>query len=66
MDKEQRTAFLLAQIACFYAEFEAMKAANIYERAVARRDVYEAEHFAALPDRFGLGPNQAISFLLGE
>jgi len=64
MDKEQRTAFLLAQTACMYAELEAMKALNFERQQKGESHAYNADHFFDLPSRYGITHNQAIDFLL--
>lgn len=59
MFPEQRVAFIQSQIICAMAEMEAMKIENLGE--VKR---WSADDFRAVPDRFGLGHNAVIGYLM--
>ena len=61
MDKEQRTAYLLAQVACMNAELEAMKSRD---RADSNGLHHKAAEYEALPVKYGLTHNQVVAFLL--
>lgn len=59
-----RVAFVQAQVACMLAELEGMKAANREAAASGRSPDYHPSDFFALPDRYTVGHNAVIAFLV--
>jgi hypothetical protein len=66
VSREERVAFIQSQIACMMAEMEAMKAENAAAALAGQFPVHGSGAFEALPDRFGLGHNAVISYLMGD
>lgn len=64
MDKESRVAFIQSQCSCMNAELVSMQVANEEDRQAGRPLTYASHDFCALPDRFGLGHNTVVSYLL--
>lgn len=65
MNELQRLAFFNAQIVCAQAEIEAMKSANADQLARGFNTVYGEGSFRKVIDTYGLGHNDAITFLRG-
>ena len=61
MNAEQRVAFLMSQVACFYAKLEAMKSRDRADRNGLH---HTPEEYEKLADEFQLGHNTVVSFLL--
>jgi hypothetical protein len=65
MDETQRAAFLIAQAVCAMAEIAAMQAENQHRIAIGRTDLYGEDAFNAVPDRYGIHHNAALTLLHG-
>ena len=66
MNEAQRIAFFSAQIVCAQAEIESMKAANVAREAQGYAQAYGEEAFREVVNKYGLGHNDAITFLKGD
>lgn len=66
MNEEQRAAFLIAQTAC--AMIEAMAMASTNQQATVEPGLlpHTGDDFRALIDRYGIGHNAAVTWLLGQ
>lgn len=66
MNEEQRAAFLIAQTACAMIEAMGMVADNQMRAFSNEPPAYTKGAFDALIDRYGLGHNAAVTWLLGQ
>ena len=66
MDEAARAAFINSQTACMLAELEAMKRLNKMHDIIGRPPAHLPYEFEALADRFGLGHNTVVQYLLGQ
>lgn len=63
MNAESRAAFIIAQAACAQAEIAGMQAENQHRLSLGHSIAYGEEAFAAVPVRYGIDHNAAISYL---
>ena len=61
----RQVAFVMSQVACAYAEIEAMKAENAYREHRGEVIAWDHDAFMAVPDKYGLGHNSALTTLNG-
>ena len=66
MNEQQGAAFLCSQTACMLAELAAMEAANAERAMHGFALAYAEADFIALPDKYGIGHNDAMKLLRGE
>jgi len=62
MDDQMKSAFIVAQAACANAELMAMQAANAQ---TPDDQPYNYEAFMAVQDKYMIGHNTVISYLMG-
>lgn len=65
MDETQRAAFLIAQAACMAAELAAMQERNRVDIIAGRGVTHGPADMEGLVDKYGLGHNTAVTWLLG-
>lgn len=65
MDAQARAAFIISQSACMQAELAAMEERNRTARRSGARPSHGPADFEALPDRYGLGHNSVVTYLMG-
>jgi hypothetical protein len=66
MDEQQRAVFLISQSVCAMAELFAMRSHDEAQIANGRTQVYTEEAYAKVVDRYGIGHNAAVAWLLGQ
>lgn len=66
MNPEQRAAFLHAQAACAMIEAMGMVADNQHRQMQGHSIAYDGEAFQALIGRYGIGHNDAVTWLHGQ
>ena len=61
----RQVTFVMSQVACAYAEIEAMKAENTYRERRGEVIAWDHDAFMAVHDKYGLGHNSALTTLNG-
>ena len=64
MDSTMKSAFITSQCAVMSAKLAAMQEQNRQDLAAGRLPSYNPHDFENLPDEFGLGHNDVISYLM--
>lgn len=66
MDREQRMAYINAQVACAMIELAAMQALNAERLANGHTIAYDEAAFLALQDKYCISHNAVIGYLTGR
>jgi len=61
LNKNQTTAYVLAQTACALAEIEGMKAENMQRAVLGQSMAYDEAAFQAVIERYGIHHNGVIT-----
>lgn len=64
MDSAAKAAFITSQCACMQAEIACMQEQNKLDKEAGLANTHPPHAFMDLPNRYGLGHNAVLSFLM--